>query len=181
MDGQLIIMQGGEDVKKRTNAPLFRNVGELSATKRVLVIAWTSDSMEKEAEYRTIFNQYFSENEFNEVLFLEKTDDDTTINEKLSSVDVIYLPGGDPSILYHELEIRSLQERLRSFKGILIGNSAGAIVLSRGTRKGEQFYPGFGLVDFFVKVHYKFEKGSQGTEEKLTINIPEDMWITVTR
>ena len=70
---------------------------------------------------------------------------------------------------------------LKNFGGIIIGNSAGAIVLSKGARTGEQFHPVFGLVDFFISVHYSMVRSpNDGNDEKINVNIPEDMWITVT-
>ena len=180
MNAQLIILKGGEDVKKRTNESLFKNVTNLSATKKILVIPWTSDSVEKEMEYRTIFSNYFTDSGFSETKFMESEDTKTEIYEKLSSVDVVYLPGGDPEVLYRELKSRLLQDSLRNFMGILIGNSAGAIVLSKGAQHEGRFYPGFGLVDFFITVHFKLEEESHsGSKQNSTINIPEDMWVTI--
>lgn len=180
MDSQIIILQGGEDVKRRTNESLIRRVGELSRSKKIMIIPWTSDSGEKEAEYRAILHGYFSSNGFQEVRFLEREDTERVTVRKFDSVDVVYLPGGDPRALYEELEKRSLQDRLREFRGIIVGNSAGAIVLSRGAKEGETFYPGFGLVDFFISVHYSLhEEPISGTDGKIIVNIPENMWIAV--
>ena len=183
MSPQIIILQGGEDVKNRTNESLIRKVNELSRTKRIMVIPWTSDSVEKDAEYSSILRRYFSDNGFQEVLFLKKEDSTTAVSEKFAQVDVVYLPGGDPAVLYEELKKRSLQERLRVFRGIIVGNSAGAIVLSRGAVAiaGDRFYPGFGIVDFFVSVHYTLEAiRTPGADESKTVNIPEGMWIVIT-
>ena len=176
MNTQLIILQGGEDVAKRTNEILFKNVANLSVTKKILVIPWTSNTMEM--EYRTIFNNYFTHSGFQGVLFLETDDSNSEITRKITSVDVIYLPGGDPDILYREIKKRSLQNRLHDFKGILIGNSAGAIVLSKGSvdLHGGKFFSGFGLAKFFITVHFNLHRES--TTEKFegpVINIPEDM------
>lgn len=176
MNQQIIILQGGEDVRKRTNEPLIRKVGELSITRKILVIPWTS--AKKEQEYRPIFRGYFSDSGFLEVLFLEKDDPEGVIGEKFASVDVVYLPGGDPEVLYEELRNRRVQDRLRDFKGIIVGNSAGAIVLSRGAYIENKFYRGFGLVGFFVSVHYTPGPVS-GADDGITVNIPEDMWIAV--
>lgn len=181
MTSRIIILQGGEDVKKRTNEFLLRTIGELSATKKILVIPWTSDSSDKEAKYRTVYQEYFLDSGFREILFLEKHDSEAVTGEKFNSVDVVYLPGGDTDVLYRELHKRSLQDRLRNFSGILVGNSAGAIVLSRGTMNEGKFYPGFGLVDFFVSVHYRFNaEDIAETSDSIYVNIPENMWITVT-
>ena len=176
----MIILQGGEDVKKRTNRSLIKEVGDLSATKKILVIPWTSESAEKEMTYRHIFTSYFADSGFKTVLFLEKGDAGAVVTEKFSSADVVYLPGGDTGVLYRELNLRSLQVKLREFKGIIIGNSAGAIVLSKGGKGDGKFYPGFGLVDFFMTVHFKLEKETpSGNETSPTINIPENMWVAV--
>ena len=180
MKSQLIILQGGEDVRKRTNEPLIRKIGGLSLTKKILVIPWTEDLDESEKKYWTLLNSYFSDSGFREVLFLEREGTKREMNEAFSGPDVLYLPGGDPVILFRELKSRSIQDKLRSFKGILLGNSAGAVVLSKGMQGEEKFYPGFGLVDFFVKVHFKLgEERPTGRRLHPTINIPEGMWVTV--
>lgn len=180
MNHQLIILQGGEDVEKRTNEALIRKVGELSATRKILVIPWTTESMEKETKYRTIFCDYFSDNGFRDVLFLEKEDTEIEVSHKFDSVDVVYLPGGDTDVLYRELELRSLQDRLRDFSGIIIGNSAGAIVLSKGSHHEKGFSPGFGLVKFFITVHFKIEKECVSRHfMNPSINIPEGGWLAI--
>ena len=43
-----------------------------------------------------------------------------------------------------EIEKLSIQKKLKRFKGTIIGNSAGAIVLSRGGQGDGKFYEGFG-------------------------------------
>ena len=64
---------------------------------------------------------------------------------------------------------------------MIIGNSAGAIVLAKGGRGDGKFYTGFGLVDFYVPTHYKLNIGHVAeTQDAININIPENMWVTVT-
>ncbi len=181
MTTQIIILQGGEDVKRRTNETLFKNVRKLSSSGKILVIPWTSDSLEKEAEYSRVLRDYFSHCGFEEVLFLAKTDPENDIQRKFSEVDVVYLPGGDTEVLYRELKQRALQYRLLEFSGVIIGNSAGAIVLSKGGWGDGKFYRGFGLVDFYVSVHYKLNAGHVAeTKDAINVNIPENMWVMVT-
>ncbi len=181
MAAKMIILQGGEDVKQRTNEALFRNVRRLSNTGKILVIPWSSDSSEKETAYSKIFHDYFSHCGFEEVLFLTKTDTENEIQRKFSETDTIYLPGGDTGILYREIKQRVLQDRLFEYSGVIIGNSAGAIVLSKGGWGDEKFYPGFGLVDFYVSVHYKLAMGQIAqTNNTINVNIPENMWVAVT-
>ena len=103
MTPQITILQGGEDVKRRINETLFKDVRKLSSSGKILVIQWTSDSLEKEAEYSRVFSDYFSHCGFEEVLFLSKTDHENEIQRKFSEVDIIYLPDGDTEVLYREL------------------------------------------------------------------------------
>ena len=181
MTTQIIILQGGEDVKQRTNETLFKDVRKLSNSGKILVIPWTSDSLEKESKYSMVFRDYFSHCGFEEVLFLAKTDPENEIQRKFSEVDTIYLPGGDTEILYRELKRRTLQDRLFEFSGVIIGNSAGAIVLSKGGWGDGKFYTGFGLVDFYISVHYRLDAGHiEERKDAKNVNIPENMWITVT-
>ena len=181
MTAQIIILQGGEDVKRKTNENLFKDVRRLSSSGKILVIQWTSNSLEKEAEYSRMLRDYFSHCGFEEILFLAKTDPENEIQRKFSEVDTIYLPGGDTEILYRELKQRSLQDMLLEFPGVIIGNSAGAILLSKGGWGDGKFYTGFGLVDFYVSVHYRLDAGHVAeTKDAININIPENMWVTVT-
>ncbi|MGB9748213.1 MAG: Type 1 glutamine amidotransferase-like domain-containing protein [Bacteroidales bacterium] len=110
-------MQGGEDVKRRTNETLFKEVRKSSSSGKILVIPWTSESLEKEAEYSGILRDYFSHCGFEKVLFLAQTDSENEIQRKFSEVDTIYLPGGDAEVLYRELKQRALQNRLLEFSG----------------------------------------------------------------
>lgn len=182
MTTQILVLQGGEDVNERKNSSLMESTADTSRLKKVLVIPWTGNNDEKEAKYRSIFQKYFIDSGFREVLFLEKEDTERVTDKKLDSVDTIYLPGGKTDILYEELNKRSLQKRLQAFNGVLVGNSAGAIVLSRGATTKGRFYPGFGLIDLFISVHYKLgEPSVPGVDVRSTVNIPENMWITLTR
>ena len=178
MVSQIIILQGGEDVKQRSNETLFKDVRKLSSSGKILVIPWTSDSLEKEAEYSRVLHDYFSLCGFEEVLFLLKTDAESEIQRKFSEVDAIYLPGGNTEVLYHELKSRSLQNRLFKFSGTIIGNSAGAIVLTKGGWGDGKFYTGFGLVNFYIFVHYKLGSGPVAERGNTpVISIPENMWV----
>ncbi len=176
MEYQKIILQGGEDVKKRTDEKLMEIVYKLSDSKNILVVPWTSKTEEKEFEYRKILLDYFLHVGFKNTIFLDRKDDETEIIKKFSTVDVLYLPGGDPEILYNQLSIRNIDYNIKNFKGIIIGNSAGAIVLSKGSVIEGKFYRGFGILNFYLYVHYRPEK-----EMSLypNIGLQENAWIFV--
>lgn len=180
MSPSIIILQGGEDVRNRDNESLIRHVGELSTSKKIVVIPWTSNSISREAKYRSIYSRYFADSGFEEVIYIEREDPEAVTERKFASADVLYLPGGDSEILYREIKARTLQERLATFPGIIVGNSAGAIVLSRGGVSDGIFHPGLGIVKFCVSVHYAISDNvSTGNPERLSVNIPEGMWISI--
>ena len=173
-----VFLQGGEDVKKRTNIQMFREILKLSKRKSILIIPWTSNSREKEMSYREIYVNYFKDVGFKKILFLETEDSIDTARRKFSEADVVYLPGGDPKILYEKITEKGVDALIRSFNGILVGNSAGAILLSKGQTHGGTFYPGIGILDFFVEVHYC--PSEPDTEDKsMTVCIPENTWIAI--
>ena len=181
MSPSAIVLQGGEEVRIRTNKTLFEKLAAASRKGKIMVVPWTSDTKKKELEYRTLLQQYFTDSGFREVLFLEEDDTSADTRKKISSVDVVYLPGGDPEILYEKMKARSLENELINFEGTLVGNSAGAIVLSRGSYHDGKFYPGFGLIGFYVSVHYELgENVPSSTGLTPCINLPENMWVTVT-
>lgn len=183
MLSQTLILQGGEDINKRENEALILKICELSKKKKILVIPWTADSVESEEKHKKPMEKYFSDCGFSEVLFLER--ENNQAEEHFAKVDVIYLPGGNPEILYHEIDKRDLNSMLKNFAGTIIGNSAGAIVLSKGQCDDRRFAKGFGLVDFYVEVHFKLNQSKPCEKEvdnpKLIIGIPERAWISVTR
>jgi len=145
-----------------------------------LVIPWTTNDESKEKKYRKIIEEYFKDVGFEEVIFLGKDDNSLKINEKFEKVDVIYLPGGDPQILFEEMKKRNLDQKIKDFEGIIIGNSAGAIVLSKGKIEGNKIYHGFGIVDFYVKVHFSLNSIHELSKDfENVVGIPERGWICV--
>lgn len=180
MQSRLIILQGGEDVNKRTHEKLFMKLANGSERGTILIVPWTSAEKEKDHKYRTILEKYFHDTGFRTVTFMERDDEVAAIEKKFESADVIYLPGGDPEVLYREMKNRSLDKRISTFKGVIVGNSAGAIVLSKGTTREGRFYPGFGIVKTLISVHYDVGKGiPSGNSKEMILNIPEDAWISV--
>ena len=124
---------------------------------RVLIIPWTTSDLEKELYYRGLLDDYFRDLGAIRVLFLDRSDSLFNIREKFGSVNVIYLPGGDPFILLREIRKRNVDSFISDFNGVIIGNSAGALILSKYFISGGDFSricEGLGLVDFCLIVHY---------------------------
>ena len=180
MSPRLIILQGGEDVKKRTNSAMFEKIAQIAENRTILVVPWTSDSTTKETEYRAVFKKYFIDVGFEDIVFLERNDPETEISFKFSRAGVLYLPGGDPVILKKEMQFRGVHEKIREYSGIVIGNSAGAIVLSNGAYVAGKFLKGFGFVEAKIRVHLELERQDRAPNgERLVVGIPENMWIAV--
>lgn len=78
--------------------------------------------------------------------------------EKLSRSHILYFCGGEPDLLYGRLEELRLIEPLKRFAGIVMGDSAGAVI------QFDHYYrqPGLGyLRDFGLEVHYTGEPGQR--------------------
>ena len=178
----LIILQGGEEVKNRVNKSLFKQLSELTEGGNILVVPWSTSSIKKEIEYRSVLENYFRECGFINIEFLEREMDSSEIKKKIKESDIVYLPGGDTDILWKEMSDRKMGTMLEEFHGIIVGNSAGAIVLSLGSWIDGIFYPRFGIVDFYVKVHFiPGHKAEVYDKKKPTLCIPEGMWISLNR
>ncbi len=94
--------------------------------------------------------------------------DETKMSEKemksmIAESDVLFLTGGDPNVLMDALVELNLTESMKKFRGLIVGFSAGGMVLSNkyvipaGMDKN---YPkmavedGLGLVSFAFVPHY---------------------------
>jgi len=158
-DVQLFLI-GGEDVKKRNCAWINKMYFSLVNNPVVLVIPWTTNDKVKEVFYRKILKEYFLDLGAKEVLFLEEGDDIKIVSEKFSKANILYLPGGDPKILLEKIKgKRYVLSEIEKFRGIVVGNSAGALILCEFgliIREGQvSILNGLNLVNVSVKVHYK--------------------------
>jgi dipeptidase E len=156
---------GGENVSKRDarriNAQAFQDAG---GAPQVLVLPWARPSFDVNFTRRMKLSDYFRSLGANTVDFSEISDSIKDITEKTEHSDLIYLTGGQVSTLLSRLRNTCVDGLLRSYNGVVVGRSAGALVLGRyclvtkkynGTPK---VVDGLGLVDFSVKVHYKPSK-----------------------
>ena len=148
-----------EDVKIRECFEIKRKLLETAKGKSALIIPWSTSDPKKEARYRKIIGEYFKDLGIRSILFLNREDTFAQMEEKFNTVDVIYLPGGDTFLLYREIRDRSADEFIEDFNGLIIGNSAGALILSKCFLSPEdrKVHKGLGLVNFCLAVHYTEE------------------------
>ena len=138
-----------------------------SSRKSVFVLDLTTNNPEKLAKYRNFLRNYFVRLGIQKISFFSESDLENLKGE-LNNYDIIYIPGGNTKKLLENLRLHSIGKILNAYEGIIVGNSAGALVLCKNTiiTKDEDnpktiILEGLGLVDFSVEVHYD---GSQDTE-----------------
>ena len=159
---------GGEDVIKgdsTVHKKIFNDIGGLPS---VLIFHWTTESADKTDRYRDIIVNYFQNLGLRKIIFAELSDSFQEIQEKIETSDVIYLPGGNPKLLIDRMKDAKVDNLLRNYNKVIIGNSAGALALCKDYAiiKGQDetlktgVGHGLGLVDFSVSVHYKSSKHS---------------------
>jgi peptidase E len=159
---QKIYFLGGENVFKREakeiNTSAFEDAGGAPA---VLVVPWARPSFDANYKRRKRLIDYFRSIGARTVDFSEFSEPIENIAEKADDSDVIYLTGGQVSILLSRLIKKGMDDLLRGYKGVLVGRSAGALVLGRNClvtnrcNGNTKVVSCLGLVDFSVKVHYE--------------------------
>jgi peptidase E len=158
---------GGEDLTKRDskeiNKRAFINAG--GAPIALVFMGWTSKSPDKSEKYRRMTSEYFDKLGASEIVSAELTDSTEVIAAKMDRSDLIYLPGGNTEILVERLKKTKVDVLLRRYVKTIIGNSAGALALCRDCvivrgngSLATLVFPGVGLVDFSVSVHYDSSK-----------------------
>ena len=156
---------GGENVSKRDakeiNEKAFQDAG---AAPTVLVFPWARPSFDSGYRRRKRLVDYFRRLGASTVNFAEFSDPFEDIAVKAAHSDLIYLTGGQVSALLSRLRRRGVDVLLRDFKGVVVGRSAGALVLGRNCLATNRYSGAskvvacLGLVDFSVKVHYEPSK-----------------------
>ena len=135
-----------------------RALGEAD-NKDVLVLNMSSDNRDKNMAKREFFRGYFGRMGANDVNFVDKGTPGGKIDDEFDRAGLVYIPGGDTRVLIRNLKERALDRKLENFDGVILGNSAGAYALCPDyLRVGHgvtEIIPSLGLVNFWVKAHYK--------------------------
>jgi dipeptidase E len=159
-----LYLLGGENVHKRSAKPVNQAAFEEAGKKpRVLVFPWARASFDNGYRKHKILEDYFLSLGAGSVGFMEYGQTDG-IAEKLANAELVYLTGGQPSILLERVEKMGLDDLLKTYEGVVVGRSAGALALCsrlittcRSNSK-LRVINGFGLVDITLKAHYTPEK-----------------------
>jgi peptidase E len=156
---------GGENVAKRdakeVNALAFQDSG---GSPSVLVLSWARPSFDLKYQRRKRLTDYFRSLGASSVDFLEFSESEKVLASKIASSDLIYITGGQVSVLLSRLRKWGVGKLLRSYSGVLVGRSAGAMVFGRRCLVTSRYsgvsrmVKGLGFVDFNVKAHYDLRK-----------------------
>jgi len=160
-----LYLLGGENVCKRSamevNERAFRDAGERPA---VVVFPWARASFDGLYRKRKLLFDYFTSMGAVTVDFVEYMDSKATIEQKIAASNLIYLTGGLVSALIERLRKMEVDDLLRSYRGVIVGRSAGALALCRRCvitpRRSKQVrvVNGLGLADLTLKAHYRSRK-----------------------
>ncbi len=151
----IIYFIGGEDVKTRSCYSIMKSAMKDAKGKRVLILMLTTEDTTKIEKYKHVLLDYFHDLGA-EVSFIYPWSEKVELN-----CDLIYIPGGLPKVFLKYAEKFNLKKLLKKFDGVIVGNSAGALVLCKDCiitadedHPRTHVVPGLGLVDFSVEVHY---------------------------
>jgi len=162
-----LYLLGGENVLKRSarevNEKAFQDAEEPIS---VAVFPWARASFDSRYRKRKALADYLVSLGAGAVDFIEYSDSETTIVQKVASSDLIYLTGGLVNALVERLRKMHVDSLLKDYDGVIVGRSAGALALckkcvitSRNNQKAKLF-EGLGLADLTLKAHYKPQKDS---------------------
>ncbi|MGD0643329.1 MAG: Type 1 glutamine amidotransferase-like domain-containing protein [Candidatus Bathyarchaeia archaeon] len=160
-----LYLLGGENVFKRSarevNERAFQDAGEPPI---VLIFPWARASFDKGYKKRKKLIDYFTSLGAGTINFIDYSDSNEMIAKKMADSNLVYLTGGIASVLVERLKNMGVDRLLRTYSGVIIGRSAGALALCRKciiTCRSDskvKIINGLGLADLTLKVHYKPEK-----------------------
>lgn len=150
---RLVLIGGGDIVAgdlREIDTTIIHKYG-----KRILILPWTTPDITIQKKYDYFMQDYFSS--LGAIVSFAYNSHEA--KDKIPNVDCIYIPGGNTEYLLAKLFEAQLQ--LHTFKGTIIGNSAGAIALCANaiiTKDKDTpetiIVRGEGLFDQSVEPHY---------------------------
>ena len=154
-----LYLLGGENVSRRS-AKAVNELGFVDAGGRpnVLVVPWAKPSFDKVYGKRKLLEDYFRNMGAERVDFADY--DEMDLVQKIAEANLIYLTGGQASILIERANKMHLQTHLKNYQGIIVGRSAGALALcnhcitTRRYSKRVAAVNGLGLANLTLKAHY---------------------------
>lgn len=155
---------GGENVYRRNakaiNEQAFQDAGNRP---NVLVFPWARPSFDKQYRKRKLLTDYLSALGASSIEYAEYAPM-VDLAEKVAAANLLYLTGGQASILIERAKTMGLDELLRDFGGVVVGRSAGALALCKRcvttcrSNGKVRVVDGLGLAGITMKAHYSSAK-----------------------
>jgi peptidase E len=159
-----IYLLGGEDYNKRSSEKIERKaILDVGESPIVLLFPWSGwFTTEKRNKYIRLITEYLMDIGASEVIYARVSEPLKSIKEKIENSNLIHLPGGSDELLLKRMKRKRIDQLLREYKGVIVGNSAGALILCNkyAVVKNQDNEPvtklknGLGLLDFTIHVHY---------------------------
>jgi dipeptidase E len=153
LGGERVVLRNAREI----NLKAFEDAGHAPS---VLVFAWARPSFDRKFQVRKRLFDYLRSLGAADVEFADYSDPTKDIGEKISRSSLVYLTGGQLSILVSRLKSRGVDNLLRNFQGVVVGRSAGALALAKQGVVTDRYSrlvrlaEGLSMVDFCVKTHY---------------------------
>src|SRR5512134_4020734 len=120
-----LFLLGGESVYRRSAKEVNEQAFEVAGSNpSVLVFPWARPSFDKKYRRRKLLMDYLQSLGACRVDFVEYSEPEEVVAEKLCYSSMVYLTGGQPSILIERLKTSGVDELLKSFQGVVVGRSA---------------------------------------------------------
>ncbi|MBP3840609.1 MAG: Type 1 glutamine amidotransferase-like domain-containing protein [Bacilli bacterium] len=152
----------------------------LMDTNVILFIASSPEDKEKISLYSKLLFEALklSDISFNEYLVLDNSTIDDA-EEYINKANMIFLSGGDTFVQNEFFNRINLKEKLLNYKGLIVGQSAGAINMAKDAFNSPEemeesepiFFEGLGLTDINVEPHFVLDSSNFDETERYQRNI----------
>ena len=157
-----LYLLGGENVHRQSainvNETAFQEAG---SPLTIGVFPWARASFDMLYRQRKFVTDYFISLGASTVDFIDYSDPNDIIRQKISSSNLLYLTGGLVNALIERLKKTGVDAVLKDYPGIIVGRSAGALALcdrclvTSRLRRHTLIVEGLGLADLTLKAHYR--------------------------
>ena len=156
-----IYLLGGRKIREGKTKEVDEQVfAELDNTK-TYVLDFAKDDDVKLDEYKEFLRDYFKKLGAEEINFSsDKVSEEENINN-IKESGLMNILGGDTELLIEKINKKGLVDAIKSFNGVIVGNSAGSYLMCKEYIKiREQMLKridSLGIVDLIMKAHYTSE------------------------
>jgi len=165
MTKEIIFIGGGDyrkDENKEIDSYIFSKIPENS---NITIVPFaTKDADKRQSIYNSLVKVFSNYSQYNFFMLDENSQSKEEMSQLILDSNIVFLSGGDPLLLIEEIEKFDLINPIKNFNGILVGYSAGAMILSNkiiipgGMDKrfdeNQVVEKGLGFVNYSVVPHY---------------------------